>query len=43
MSYQQGARTGLRARWLAIEVVFYALALVTLGAQFACRLSFCPT
>jgi hypothetical protein len=43
MSYHQGARIELRAHWLAIELVFYLLALLTLGAQFVCLLSFCPT
>jgi hypothetical protein len=43
VSYHQAARIGLRARWLAIELVFYLLALLTLGAQFACLLASCPT
>jgi hypothetical protein len=35
MSYHQGAKIGLRAPWLAIELAFYLLALLTLGAQVA--------
>ena len=42
MSYHQGARIGLRAHWLAIELAFYLLALLTLGAQFACLLTSFP-
>jgi hypothetical protein len=39
----QGARKELRAHWLAIELAFYLLALLTLGAQFACLLTYFPT
>jgi hypothetical protein len=43
MSHHQGAaRKELRAHWLAIELVFYLLALLTLGAQFACLFAFFP-
>jgi hypothetical protein len=42
MSYHQAARIGFRARWLAIELAFYLLALLTLSAQFACLLTSCP-
>jgi hypothetical protein len=35
MSYHRGARTESRAHWLAIEVIFYLLGLLTLGAQLA--------
>jgi hypothetical protein len=43
MSHHQGTRIGLRAHWLAIELAFYLLALLTLGAQFACLFASCPT
>jgi hypothetical protein len=43
MSYHQGARKELRAHWLAIELAFYLLALLPLGAQFACLLTSFPT
>jgi hypothetical protein len=45
MSNHQAAcrQGGVRAPWLAIELAFYLLALVTLGAQLACLLTFCPT
>jgi hypothetical protein len=43
MSYHQGASQLRRAHWLAIEFVFYLLALLTLGAQVACLLTSCPT
>jgi hypothetical protein len=39
MSYHQAARIGFRARWLAVELAFYLLALLTLGAQIACLLA----
>jgi hypothetical protein len=42
MSYHQAARIGLRARWLAIELVFYLLGLLTLGAQLASLLTSLP-
>jgi hypothetical protein len=42
MSYHQAARIGFRAHWLAIELAFYLLALLTLGAQFACLLTSFP-
>lgn len=39
MSYYRGASIELRrVHWLAIEFVFYLLALLTLGAQLACLL-----
>jgi hypothetical protein len=43
MSYQQGARTKSRAHWLAIELVFYLLGLLTLGAQLTSLLTSSPT
>jgi hypothetical protein len=43
MSYHRGARIELRAHWLAIEFVFYLLALLMLGAEFACLLESYPT
>jgi hypothetical protein len=43
MSYRQAARIGFRARWLAVELAFYLLALLTLGAQIACLLASSPT
>jgi hypothetical protein len=37
------AVTALReAHWLAIELAFYLLALLTLGAQITCLLTSCP-
>jgi hypothetical protein len=42
MSHHQGARKELRAHWLAIELAFYLLALLTLGAQITCLLMSCP-
>jgi hypothetical protein len=42
MSYHQVARIGLRARWLAIELVFYLVGLLTLGAQLASLLTSLP-
>lgn len=43
MSCYQAARIGFRARWLAVELAFYLLALLTLGAQIACLLASSPT
>ena len=43
MSYYQGVSQLRRVHWLAIEFVFYLLALLTLGAQVACLLASCPT
>jgi hypothetical protein len=43
VSYHQAARIGFRARWLAVELAFYLLALLTLGAQIACLLAPSPT
>lgn len=41
MSYHRRAGIELRrAHWLAIEFVFYLLALLMLGAQLTCLLEF---
>ena len=43
MSCHRGVRLELRARWLALELAFYLLALLTLAAQLACLFASCPT
>jgi hypothetical protein len=41
--YQEANIKSRRAHWLAIEFALYLLAVLMLGAQFACLWASCPT